>query len=86
MLRRQLVADLELELKYLVLKTYVDCAGRRALLFMPLEKAVLCHLACREARPIRGALILAVVGGETPGPVPRSSPPNKELIQTIWLT
>jgi hypothetical protein len=67
-LGRELVANLMLGLNYLVFETYVDCAGRRALLLMPLEKVMMCHLACREARPIRGALIVAVVGGRPPGP------------------
>lgn len=47
--------------------THVDCAGRRALLLMPLEKVVTCQLACREARQIRGALIVAIAGDEPPG-------------------
>jgi hypothetical protein len=34
---------------------------------MPLEKVVTCQLACREARQIRGALIVAIAGDEPPG-------------------
>lgn len=35
---------------------------------MPLEKRVTRRSGCREARHIRGALIVSVAGGEPPGP------------------